>query len=234
MTRKSYRIILGFTILLIIMIITSGCIETSVDFAVNSNGDGTANIKIAASEPMFNEFIDEAIAELRRINPRVKIKERYQNKCKIVEAEVAFKDVSELSQYGFSVAHFRAEKKHRVEIAITEDMFMKSLTLKMPGKITASNGTFSGSKASFENYYMGGLYWAESEEALGGGPIFAVIVMVVLLTVVGLTIRHFVTINTAADINVRDNESPNRFCANCGALFQEAERFCSQCGAKRV
>lgn len=232
MTIKRYRLILCFTIPLIIMIITSGCIDMSVDLVVNSNSAGKANITLAASEPMYNELVDEAIAELRRINPQAKIKERYQNNRKIAEAEVAFKDVSELSLYGFSVAHTRVEKKHRVEIATTEDMFMKSMTLKMPGKITASNGTFSGSKASFENYYMGGLYWAESEEALGGGPALAV--LVVLFALVGLTIWYFVTKNTAAEINVRSNVSPNRFCANCGALFPKAERFCSQCGEERV
>lgn len=227
---KSRLIFLYLLIVAVMLLFLSGCIEMDLDITINQNGNGKAIMAIAATDQIYNEFVDEMIADVLRKDPQAKIKERYHDSKKVADIELSFQNVSELSTQGFHISHNHYDNKHFVEIGAIQGVPV-TVTLNMPGRIIQSNGSYSGSRVTWEKAYMTDVYWAESEvSGTGGMTIFFFIILAVIIL---FAMWYFLNRNKGVVQGVYGTNKPDNFCTNCGSSIGLEDNFCMRCGAKR-
>jgi len=227
---KSRLIFLYLLIIAVMLLCLSGCIEMDLDITINQNGNGKAVMIIAATDQMYNEFVDDMIADVLRNDPQAKIKERYHDNKKVADIELSFQNVSELSAQGFHISHNHYENKHFVEIGAIQGVPIK-VTLNMPGRIIQSNGSYSGSRVTWEKAYMNDVYWAESEESGTGG--MTILFFIILAVIILFAMWYFLSRNKGVVQRVNGSNKPDSFCTNCGASIDLGDNFCIRCGVKR-
>jgi len=212
------------------LLFLSGCIEMDLDITINQNSNGKAVMTIAATDQMYNRFVDEMILDVLRIDPQAKIKERYHESKKVADIAFSFQNVSELSAQGVYISHNHYENRHFVEIGAIRGIPIK-VTLNMPGRIIQSNGSHSGSMVTWEKAYMYDVYWAESEVISTG--VMTLLFLIVLAAIIFLVMWYFLSRNKGVVEGVYSMNKPNSFCTNCGASIDLEDKFCTRCGVKR-
>ena len=225
----------GFAWILIvsaIFLLLSGCIEMGIDFNVDKDGSGKAKISIAATDAMYNDVIDDLLADTPPDASNVKIETKMVDGKKVAEVDIGFNNVAELSDYGFEVSHTVNNNIHRVEIAKIEG-FPVSATLQMPGTITDSNGTVSGSTVTWPAGTMTGTYWAESEEGGGFGNMLMIIVAVVVALLIIGVVLFLVLGRKKQPVYATPGGPQGSFCQNCGNPMGPSDAFCQVCGTRR-
>ncbi len=235
MTKRKW-LFLGLIIYAILLLFMSGCIEAEADLLINHDGSGKLIVIASATDSLFNEMIDELIMSTRSEEPAAKIKEGYKNNLKYAEIEIPFQDVAELAKQNLYVSHHHDNQKHRIDIE-TNELLLGKITLQMPGKITASNGSFSGSKVYWDQAGTMGLMWAESESSSIKSPLVYILILVVLL-LVALIGWQLLSRNIPAKTKIASGVGQSRYCNRCRYSFsypEEAQsRFCPNCGAPQI
>jgi len=232
---KRTALLLGFIFLAMLLIGTTGCVEVEADLILNKDGTGELTSIVSATDFFFNELIDEIIMMTLEEDPQAEIKEGYSNGLKYAEIKTSFQDVAQLSNYDIYITHQYDHDKHRVEMR-SDEYLLKKITLQMPGRITASNGNYSGDKVYWEragSAGTSGLMWAESEEALFTYPALLIIVAFVLLlsfAILGSLLIRKKTAKVKPAVVINQEYR----CINCNYPFpnpiEAHARFCPNCG----
>lgn len=230
----------------------TGCAEMEMDLIINRDGSGKAIIELTSLDTFTNSEFANAIQDLRKQlkdeGIQAKITESTKNQLKQAKVEISSKNISRDSQkisdvVGVAIHYELNGKTHRVTVKDNKSM-MTRLSIKMPGKITNTNGDVSGSTVRwdinpFEFSMEEKSWWAESgsssaggaSHSAGSGSLFLVLGVVAFFLGVGLI---FLKKNKPA-INAYDSSvvAQGRFCTECGSPMSPLEQFCSECGARR-
>lgn len=220
-------------LILLLLLFTGGCIDMEVDLAINNDGTGKATVTVIASEPYYNEFVDEFVEDVRQINAEAKISESYQGLNKTAQVELSFNDISELATHGLNITYYQDEQINYIQIEEIQGVPVK-ITLNMPGQILASNGDYSGSKVTWDKGYMDEPYWAESE--LGGtfvmDPLF--LIGAIIFVAAGFGGWYFTKRKKNSYPLSSHNIQASVYCDKCGLNFDLGDRYCANCGFPRI
>lgn len=239
MKNSRWYLYIVFLIPLILLLI-SGCIDLDLDITINSDRSGKFGMRVAASDPYYNEFVDEIIEDVLLQDSSARISESYRDNKKVADIELSFQDVSELSAQGFHISHTYSENNHYVEIQEIHGVPV-SISLNMPGRIISSNGKASGSRVTWDRAYMNEPYWAESEEAVSLETIFEILVPLLPIIIIAV-ILLVVSINLLLKFRNKKRmiiprkivqSKARNYCRNCGMKVEQGERFCGNCGHPR-
>jgi ribosomal protein L37E len=224
--RWKYMMVLVISLLLLF---TFGCIDMEVDLTINKDSTGKAKLIVTSTEPFYNGFVDEFVEDVRRANPEARINESLKGLNKSAQIEFPFNNVNELARHGFNVTHFQDDKLSYIQIQEIQEVPVE-ITLRMPGKIVASNGKYSGSKVTWEKGYMNEPYWVESE--VGGilGITSDYYIPGLIVIIVGFGGWYF--FKRKNDFNSLESETGQNSlnCGNCGLSFDPEDRYCANCG----
>ncbi len=222
--------ILWVLVVAALFIILSGCIDMDLDLTLDNDGSGRAKISISAQDAMYNEFVEELVAEMKADNPGVNISQKIVDNKMVAELDVPFNNVRELDEYGFDVRHTKPDGKHRIEIARVEGANV-SATVNMPGKVTDTNGNASGSTVTWEASSVTGTYWAESEES--GSILLTIILIAAAILLIVIIVLVFVMKSKSKTPSYATAGGPQgKSCFNCGNPMGAQENFCNTCGTK--
>jgi hypothetical protein len=243
---------LCFFCIAILMFTQSGCAEMEMDLTVNRDGSGKASIGLTSLDTYLNSEFTNAIQKLRKQlkdeGIQAKITESTKNNLKHAKIELSSKNISRDSKkisdlVGISIQHELNGKTHRVTVKDNEGMLTK-LSIKMPGKITDSNGNASGSSVRWDidpyEFTMGEKsWWAESgssgagsaSSSAGSGSPF--LVLGIIAFILGIVVFFLKKNKPSIEAYETSAQAQGGFCMECGNPMNPSEQFCSECGARR-